>query len=1039
MAEEVRSKERADAFQQRRRLFAQASERRLAELDADEREERKEHERRKKREAVIAAGGVGGGVGGGGIARRHSGASVPASRDSGADGREALGVGRDPQAPKYFEMAGVLQSFRHALALHAAHPGTALAATGGALGQISVWSQRLDTPSSKNSDGPHAAARPSVASGEQPWQLVEKISSSRPSAKEMVMALTFIPCPSYLRAGDSAEPEIFLAAASSNKTIKIWSGAAGPVSSGRHAPAAHAAGAEASPTTASASGAHLKADPDLRGASASGDAHGAGGHGAGLAAESGGQRQARVRLTLAPFSSSLGGEQNQQLADDKDISDLVSREIATALGVHNTRVRAEVRESSNKVCTIDVHFRHESSQRGALTELQDRHYKGPSNTDLSAEELAAKAQDRQQRGDIENRPGAAEQAPARKRPGGQADERYTTELLAALLSSASDMHSTLRATGHAQKIRKARIVFVEDGASDDGASGAGAGAGAGVGGGGGGGAAAAGDALPHHQDSATDTHGSADGVAPGSRRAPTGGAEGRWRLRACLVDEARAACAAQRLAHTDEVACLVYRHGEPAQPLLVSAGGDMLVKLWCVEPVAESRLGRDAEAARAGDAASDSAVADASPGGGAATMVGAAASSHGVTQGEQLRVDGGGFTEVAGQEAAAAALRGLRAGKWRCAGVLRGHTARIISVAIGGCRGRLIVSSDSSGEMLVWGDGGVVRQRLHADPAPRAWATASGGGALAHAAADPPALPSQSAVAGVGSSAAHAGEVQVPGVRGVEFVLMDRIEESWPVRCVTLSTRRPLVEHLRVLRELAPSAWPEERDDEGAMGLEEQLGAVEATLYQATQDLGESVRASSLLKLLAADAARRSKEPALTDRAVLRQWVREQALVADSDVTPLLKELDARRIQSLPSLRALVAGDSKALARLVKPLKQTPANAAATQRKFAKALAHLEAQVAQHAADVARSVRKVVTAMGDDAPPRVREGWQQSWLHFIVPVISAVAHAEGAMGAASVRGVRRRLALVLPGVEAMAASAARVMVRRRRRRRGSGG
>ncbi len=1057
-------KERADAFQQRRRLFAQASERRLADLDADERAERKEQERRKKREAVIAAEGGGGGLGGRGLA-------CLASRDSGAAGQEAPGVDRAPQTPQYFEMAGVLQSFRHALALHAAHPDTALAATGGAQGQISVWSQSRDASSSKDPDGAHTAVRPVAACGEQPWQLVEKISSSRPSAKEMVMALTFIPCPSYLRAGDPAEPEIFLAAASSNKTIKIWSGPAAPVSSG-NAPVAHPARGEASGGTSSASADHSMADPDARGAPASSDADGTGGEGAGEAAEPGGQRQARVRLTLVPLSSGLAGEESQQLADDKDISDLLSREIATALAVHHTRVRAEVRESNNKGCTIDVHLTKASSQRGALAELDElhRHYKGPSNTDLSVDELAAKAQDRQQRGDIgdiENRPAAVRHEAARGRQGPYNDERYDTELLAALLSSASDMHSKLRATGHAQKIRKARIVFVQGGAPADGASGGGGGGAAAAAGSGGGGAAAAGAMLTDNQDAASDAHGAADRDATGRRREPTAGGdtrdEARWRLRACLVDDATAACALQGLAHTDEVACLVCRHGEPAQPLLVSAGGDMLVKLWSVLPVAAARrpdaAGDGADAAAAGEAASKPPPPDSSAGGGAAAIAGAAASSQGVTQGELLRVDGGGsqdgagFTAKAGgQEAVGAALLGLRAGKWQCAGVLRGHTARIISVAIGGCRGRLIVSSDSSGEMLVWGDGGVMRQRVRADPALRAWAPASSAGAalahdtragaaLAHAVADPLVPTSQSASGGrvsssTGSSKAHADEGQICGVRDVEFVLMDRIEETWPVRCVTLSTRRPLAENLLVLRELAPSAWPEDEDDQREMVLEEQLQALEATLQQATQDLAECVAASGVLKLLAADAARRSKEPALTDRAVLRQWVREQALVADNEIAPLLKELDARRIQSLPSLRALVAGDGNgnALARLVKPLKQTPAIAAATLRKLATALAHLEAHAALHAAEAERSARKVVTAMGDDAPPRVRQGWQQAWQHYIVPVISAVALAEGAMVAVSVRGVRRRLALVLPGVESMAASAAQVMWRRRRRR-----
>ena len=47
----------------------------------------------------------------------------------------------------------------------------------------------------------------------------------------------------------------------------------------------------------------------------------------------------------------------------------------------------------------------------------------------------------------------------------------------------------------------------------------------------------------------------------------------------------------------------------------------------------------------------------------------------------------------------------------RCVGVLRGHSGRIVSVAVGGCMDRLIVSTDSAGEILFWADGGVAVQR----------------------------------------------------------------------------------------------------------------------------------------------------------------------------------------------------------------------------------------------------------------------------------------------------------------------------------------
>ena len=80
-----------------------------------------------------------------------------------------------------------------------------------------------------------------LATGEQEWHLVDRLSSSRSSRKEMVLALTFIECPHPLppALSSSAAIDIFLAAASSNGTIKIWCGPPFPHAS---------AGSSSSPT-----------------------------------------------------------------------------------------------------------------------------------------------------------------------------------------------------------------------------------------------------------------------------------------------------------------------------------------------------------------------------------------------------------------------------------------------------------------------------------------------------------------------------------------------------------------------------------------------------------------------------------------------------------------------------------------------------------------------------------------------------------------------------------------------------------------------
>ena len=248
------------------------------------------------------------------------------------------------------------------------------------------------------------------------------------------------------------------------------------------------------------------------------------------------------------------------------------------------------------------------------------------------------------------------------------------------------------------------------------------------------------------------------------------------------------------------------------QPLLVSAGDDTLLKLWSTESATHPRTN---------------------------TSEGSGAESAWNGQAEQ-------------------ALRAMRRGRWTCAGVLRGHTGRILSVGISGGNGRLLVSSDSNCEVLLWADGGIERR-----------------------------TPSRTG----------------PSGRDVQFVLMSRLQETWPVRCVSVGMRGAVLDHQLLLRDVVPSAWPEMGvNDDEALPLPQQLEAMERSLRLVTEEARQIEDATRVIKRL--EMADDAREPALSDRALLRQWVK--GLNLDEDVTPLFKELDARRVQSLHALRELL-------------------------------------------------------------------------------------------------------------------------------------
>ena len=193
-----------------------------------------------------------------------------------------------------------------------------------------------------------------------------------------------------------------------------------------------------------------------------------------------------------------------------------------------------------------------------------------------------------------------------------------------------------------------------------------------------------------------------------------------------------------------------------------------------------------------------------------------------------------------------------------------------------------------------------------------------------------------------------------PRVRAVNFVLLDRFQESWPVRSVAVGARSLFEDDLNVLMELAdslsaPSAWPKDTDEN--LPLHVQHAALEATLESASVEALHWARACRVVQLLADEAAAHGKEHVLSDRAVLRQWVRSLHL---DDAATFLKHFDAHRIQSLAKLRE-EALDSRVLVRAVKLLYQPPAVEAATLARLQEAVASLNADYARFDAKTSAS------------------------------------------------------------------------------------
>ena len=767
--------------QERKRQNAAAAERRLSQLYAEDQEERSERERRRQNDALL---------------HRFS-TSAPRTA---AQNVEA----------KYWEMGGTLGAFRHAMNLH---PHGRLAATGSALGSISIWSQWLGD---SRPPGSAAEKRAATACGEQPWQIVDKVSSARSSAgkTDMVLALTFLPTPSPLPAGTDA-PEVFLASASSDGTIKIWAGPPQPL--GGDAPASQPAGGGAGAHGGgAASGSMLNqvAHHHAQGAEARDTAQAGGDRGGAKRGRDSKDERARVRLTLQPLPS--GGDTGQ-MVDTDELHSLVTRDVAVGLGVPLSCVHTEVLENTQKACIIDIDFTTTSAHDDASAALEKRLYHGEAKESMTVQQLSAAQAKRAEAAGLP--PDALGRSPATVvTASSEVQEKGTTELIAELLALSSDPHSLLRKSGQTQRIQKARIVFVLPSSNlglkwervgqvrpaqgrmlshpelskaltansrltrkqwealrldhllrpddfiktqdfylrpaDD------AWLKPAV-------VACANSSVPAFVSdasrSANATSSGAEGVGGDAqeRRTPGGRESSSWRLLCSLVDHSSSWCASEEVAHSDEVSCLICRQAVPAQPMLVSAGDDKLIKVWSLVQVSGTRP-RETK------------------GGG-----------------------GGGPGLEAGEEeeiVAAAALLGLRKGRWRCSALLHGHGGRILCLAIGGCGGRLLVSSDSLGEVLVWVDGGLT-QRFH--PSPQTGALVGGGAGRelpdGNWAVEAPLLQKQS------QHTQKQSQHTMPRLRAVDFVLLDRFQESWPVRSMALGARSLYGDDMSVLMELSDS------------------------------------------------------------------------------------------------------------------------------------------------------------------------------------------------------------------------------------------
>ena len=487
--------ERLGAHREKQRQWAEAAAKRLAELDAEEEEERKARSKAREKAAAKAV-------------HTPTLASSPTTKE----------------APKYFQMAGVLPegSFRHAVHLH---PHERLAATSAGLGAISIWSQRL----------PGMA---SFATGEQTWDLVAKVAPTRTAGTDIVLALAFIPAPSLPAA------DIFLASASSDGTVKIWAGPAQAPS----IPSATPPVATASAASSAHPDPHMGRNNKGQGASNRADAD---------LGEEQPEKVAHVRLTLEPFTSDLGGE----VANSDEIAQVISHDVAAALNVHHSRVRTDVRSSDSKQCIADISVLENRLDAEEEEKLEAKIFQGPASriASTSLEELAANVQARKKSGGEvsayeiqadENtslqttlRLGAAAHAAA------AADNRGRTELLAALLSQANDENSTLHATRKMQRIRRAKIVFVAPAvARSVSATRA---------------SAVTSEALEAAANAGRRDRAGAAGVAErfGVRGVGESGVEDggglRWRLLGTLVDGASASCSAKGVSHTDQVFPLI--------------------------------------------------------------------------------------------------------------------------------------------------------------------------------------------------------------------------------------------------------------------------------------------------------------------------------------------------------------------------------------------------------------------------------------------------------------------------------------------------
>lgn len=315
-----------------------------------------------------------------------------------------------------------------------------------------------------------------------------------------------------------------------------------------------------------------------------------------------------------------------------------------------------------------------------------------------------------------------------------------------------------------------------------------------------------------------------------------GHAKSRWRLEQSLLDESNRALMASNTSHADDVTCLAYRPGSASDvvapggvisfpddsrndgyrkiiPLLVSGGDDGVVKIWAWN--------------------------DAKIGGGAAggsRAINRVTNIMAVSHGNELH------------------------GSWMMGCSLHGHAGRISSVALSR-QGRMLVSADHGGNVLVWGE----------DANGSHWREASGPGRL------------------------------------TGWTLLSRLRHESPVLSMTVGDCLLDSRVVGCLRGMDADVW----DAQETMGasMPEQARAVreavkaKADVARAVHQVVDNMRSSAAKR---ADAGMRD----VTERGEVLEWLRGLDL---SDTQLMWKALMEKKVWTWNSVQAMSKSDVEAV------------------------------------------------------------------------------------------------------------------------------